>query len=83
MTSMAILIWCQETQVEWHYIAPGKPPLGGALLACRARDAKWLWKNSPHKARLGTQDSPENWRELGSQVTGQSIFQRKTAPIVG
>ncbi|WP_409558712.1 IS3 family transposase [Brucella pseudogrignonensis] len=25
MTSMAILKWCQETKVEWHYIAPGKP----------------------------------------------------------
>jgi len=25
MTSMAILKWCQETQVEWHCIAPGKP----------------------------------------------------------
>ena len=22
---MAILSWCQETGVEWHYIAPGKP----------------------------------------------------------
>lgn len=42
MTSMAILKWCQETQVDWHYIAPGKPPLGGASLACRARDAKRL-----------------------------------------
>jgi putative transposase len=25
LTSMAILKWCQETDVEWHYIAPGKP----------------------------------------------------------
>jgi putative transposase len=25
LTSMAILHWCQETRVEWHYIAPGKP----------------------------------------------------------
>jgi putative transposase len=25
LTSMAILRWCQETRVEWHYIAPGKP----------------------------------------------------------
>ena len=25
MTSMAVLQWCQETKVEWHYIAPGKP----------------------------------------------------------
>ncbi len=22
---MAFLKWCQETRVEWHYIAPGKP----------------------------------------------------------
>ena len=25
LTSMAILNWCQETRVAWHYIAPGKP----------------------------------------------------------
>jgi len=25
LTSTAILNWCQETGVEWHYIAPGKP----------------------------------------------------------
>lgn len=25
LTSMAILKWCQQTRVEWHYIAPGKP----------------------------------------------------------
>ena len=24
-TSMAILRWCQQTGVQWHYIAPGKP----------------------------------------------------------
>ncbi len=22
---MAVLRWCQQTGVEWHYIAPGKP----------------------------------------------------------
>jgi putative transposase len=25
-TSMAILRWSQQTGVDWHYIAPGKPP---------------------------------------------------------
>jgi putative transposase len=25
LTSMAILRWSQEAQIEWHYIAPGKP----------------------------------------------------------
>ena len=28
-TSMAILKWCQETNVGWHYIAPGKPMQNG------------------------------------------------------
>jgi len=25
LTSMAVLRWCQDTGVDWHYIAPGKP----------------------------------------------------------
>ena len=25
LTSMAILRWSQEMQIDWHYIAPGKP----------------------------------------------------------
>ena len=22
---MAVIRWCQETRIDWHYIAPGKP----------------------------------------------------------
>ena len=29
LTSIAVLKWCQETRVEWHYIAPGKPMQNG------------------------------------------------------
>ena len=25
LTSNAVLVWCGEIGVEWHYIAPGKP----------------------------------------------------------
>ncbi|MEL7219051.1 MAG: IS3 family transposase [Pseudomonadota bacterium] len=25
LTSMAVLRWCQETRIDWHYIAPAKP----------------------------------------------------------
>jgi putative transposase len=25
LTSMTVLKWCQETGIEWHYIAPDKP----------------------------------------------------------
>ena len=31
LTSNAILRWCSETKVEWHYIAPGKPMQNGLL----------------------------------------------------
>ena len=29
LTSMAILGWCQQHDVDWHYIAPGKPQQNG------------------------------------------------------
>jgi putative transposase len=29
LTSHAVLGWCQDTGVEWHYIAPGKPQQNG------------------------------------------------------
>src|SRR5690606_41239838 len=28
-TRHAIITWCQETGLEWHYIAPGKPMQNG------------------------------------------------------
>jgi putative transposase len=42
LTSNAILKWCAEAKVEWHYIAPGKPPLAHKNMRCRAADAEWL-----------------------------------------
>ena len=29
LTSNAVLRWCSEHKVEWHYIAPGKPMQNG------------------------------------------------------
>lgn len=28
---MAVLRWCQETRIGWHYIAPGKPMQNGFI----------------------------------------------------
>ncbi len=37
LTSMAILRWCQQTGVEWHYIAPGKPMQNGYIESFNGR----------------------------------------------
>ena len=31
LTSLAILRWAQDRQIEWHYIAPGKPQQNGYI----------------------------------------------------
>jgi putative transposase len=53
LTSMAILRWSQETQVEWHYIAPGKPTQNAFVESFngRLRDEllnETLFKSLPH-----------------------------------
>jgi transposase InsO family protein len=35
LTSNAILAWCAEHRVDWHYIAPGKPMQNGGARARR------------------------------------------------
>lgn len=37
MTSNAILKWCAENKVEWHYIAPGKPMQNGFVESFNGR----------------------------------------------
>lgn len=37
LTSNAILRWCSENRVEWHYIAPGKPMQNGFVESFNGR----------------------------------------------
>ena len=37
LTSMAVLKWCQQAGVEWHYIAPGKPMQNGFIESFNGR----------------------------------------------
>jgi transposase InsO family protein len=39
LTSHGVLAWCQDTGVEWHYIAPGKALL--SLSKGLSRTALW------------------------------------------
>ena len=37
LTSNAILRWCAEHRIEWHYIAPGKPMQNGFVESFNGR----------------------------------------------
>ena len=37
LTSHAVLAWYQDTGVEWHYIAPGKPQQNGFVESFNGR----------------------------------------------
>ena len=37
LTSHAILAWCAEHRIEWHYIAPGKPMQNGYIESFNGR----------------------------------------------
>lgn len=37
LTSNAILKWCAEYKIEWHYIAPGKPMQNGFVESFNGR----------------------------------------------
>ncbi|RUT34731.1 transposase [Arsenicitalea aurantiaca] len=39
VTSMAILRWSQDRQIDWHYIAPGKPMQNGFIESFTAASA--------------------------------------------
>ena len=63
LTSMAVLRWCQETAVDWHYIAPGKPMQNGfvesfngtsvSMTRCSRRSMRPTVP-SPHGRRITT-----------------------------
>ncbi|BDW83726.1 transposase [Erythrobacter sp. Dej080120_24] len=66
LTSMAILRWSKERNVEWHYIAPGKPYQNGFIESfnARLRDEclnETIFTSLPTLAR--------NWKPGGTTTT--------------
>ena len=64
LTSNAILKWCAEQKIEWHYIAPGKPMQNGFVESFigRMRDEflnETLFRNLAHARDLITAWAPD------------------------
>ncbi len=72
LTSLAILRWAQDRQIEWHYIAPGKPQQNGYIESFNGR-LRDECLNETLFASLGHARSVlSNWRDDYNHVRPHS-----------
>jgi len=62
MTSMAVLRWCQETGVGWHYIAPGKPTQNAFIESFNGRLRDEFLNETLFTSLSDARDGLEEWR---------------------
>lgn len=63
LTSMAVLRWCQETAVEWHYIAPGKPMQNGFVESFNGRLRDELLNETLFSSLAEARSAITDWKE--------------------
>jgi putative transposase len=63
LTSMAILRWCQETQVEWHYIAPGKPTQNAFIESFNGRLRDELLNETLFTSLAHAREALADWKD--------------------
>ena len=73
-TSMAILGWSQETQVEWHYIAPGKPTQNAFIESFNGRLRDELLNETLFASLAGARVALADWMEDYNTVRPHSAI---------
>lgn len=86
-TSMAILKWVQETGIDWHYIAPGKPQQNGFIESFNGKLRDECLNETLFGTLRDARKTLEEWQEdynwrrphsaLGN-LTPMKFLQRKT-----
>ncbi len=60
---MAILRWCQDARVEWHYIAPGKPTQNAFIESFNGRLRDELLNEILFTTLAQAEAVPVEWRQ--------------------
>ena len=62
LTSIAILRWSQEQQIEWHYIAPGKPQQNAFIESFNGRLRDELLNETLFTSLVHARQALSHWR---------------------
>jgi putative transposase len=83
LTGLAILRWSQETQVEWHYIAPGKPQQNGFMESFNGKLRDECLNSHVFSSVGEAQVVLDAWREDYNLVRPHSSLQDRTPAAMG
>ncbi|MBW4332389.1 IS3 family transposase [Stakelama sp. CBK3Z-3] len=83
LTSMAILRWSKERNVEWHYIAPGKPYQNGFIESFNARLRDELLNETIFTSLGHARQELEAWRHDYNHFRPHSSLENKTPAEMG
>ena len=73
-TSMAILGWSQETQIAWHYIAPGKPTQNAFIESFNGRLRDELLNETLFASLDHAREALADWKEDYNTVRPHSAI---------
>src|SRR5690606_22853799 len=80
LTSMAILRWSQDRQIDWHYIAPGKPMQNGFIESFNGSFRDECLNETLFSSLAEARDRINDWKEDYNAPTtllaGQPLAQR-------
>jgi putative transposase len=74
LTSMAILRWSQEVQIEWHYIAPGKPTQNAFIESFNGRLRDELLNETLFRSLAHARAVLADWKEDYNTVRPHSAI---------
>ena len=73
-TSMAMLQWSQETQIEWHYIAPGKPTQNAFIESFNGRLRDELLNETLFRSLNHAREALADWKNDYNTVRPHSAI---------
>jgi putative transposase len=74
LTSIAVLRWCQESQIDWHYIAPGKPTQNAFIESFNGRLRDELLNETLFRSLAHARAVLSDWKEDYNYVRPHSAI---------